>query len=93
MASTLENRDHFKDVSVDDPRQSQPFTQDQSRQNRLPSLEHVSPLTFGSSFGVGKSMWNSTSNIWRSTSNFTDGASDDGMYPGPSQSQFVYNLR
>jgi hypothetical protein len=79
MASTLENRDHFKDVSNDGARQTRPFIQDQSRQNRLSSLDHVSPLTFGSSFGVGKSMWNSTSNIWRSTAKFMDGPSDEGM--------------
>lgn len=82
MASTLETRGHFKDVSNDGVRQDHPFTQDQSRQNRLPSLDNVSSLTFGSTFGVGKSMWNTTSNIWRPTTKFTDGASDEGMTRG-----------
>ena len=82
MASALETRDHFRDVSNDGVPQVQQFTQAQPRQNRLPSLDNASSLTFGSTFGVGKSMWNSTSNIWRSSSKFVDGASDDGATRG-----------
>lgn len=78
MASTLDTHDHFKDVNSDDVRRTQPLTQDPSRQNRLPSLDNVSSLTFGSTFGVGKSMWNNTSNIWRSTNKFMDGGAEDG---------------
>jgi mRNA-binding protein PUF3 len=78
MASALETRDHFKDVSTDAVHRSHALTQYQSRPNRLPSLDNVSSLTFGSAFGVGKSMWNDTSSIWRSTNKFTDGAADEG---------------
>lgn len=81
MASALESRDHFKDVGTDGVRRNQSFTHNQSRQDRLPSLDNVSSLTFGSTFG--KSMWNNTSSIWRSTNKFMDGTADEGILMRP----------
>ena len=80
MASALESRDHFKDVGTDGVRRNQSFTHNQPRQDRLPSLDNVPSLAFGSTFGVGKSLWNNTSSIWRSTNKFMDGAADEGMF-------------